>query len=290
MASQIERDGAELNTLAGYLFTAAARLWWGGRALEMGASFVALVFGVAETDSWWAALLPVVCLGVGYALRLMSADKYDTAETMKRQSVFSEGLAWPVSPLQLSEWRRKAGRANVARLATEPRDVDYYATNLLPGPGRLVSIVRESAFYTRHVYIRLRHLAVVSGSVMVVALLVVAWIVANREFPTDVSQIVARTIILAVPMVFVADFLGIALHLSRLISTIKDVEQGLGSLSSASPEQTSEALRLVSEYHCQTVSGTPALPYLWRRWHDQIKGDWDAMERMRTADAAQHEE
>jgi hypothetical protein len=79
-----------------------------------------------------------------YYLRLRFHNQYDLAETMRRQSVLTEALAWPIERVQATEWRRRAGRRILERFKLKPREADYYTTTQATGPARLVAMTLES--------------------------------------------------------------------------------------------------------------------------------------------------
>ena len=88
-------------------------------------------------------------LVVGYYLRFSFESCYDVAETMRRQSVLSEGLGWPIARSQFNEWRQRAGGKLIKVAAANPRPSDYYATGEITGPKRLAEMTFESLFWTK---------------------------------------------------------------------------------------------------------------------------------------------
>lgn len=154
MTNQSQK-GEELNQLSRILFDKASRLGWMGLGLECGGALLGVIGGytfVEHESQVVNAIVVFLLFLIGYALRIHSSDIYDSAETMRRQSVFSEALGWQIPRTQFSIWREKAGKRVLSVFEREPRDPDYYSTTQEPGPRRLLEMTDESNFYTWHLY------------------------------------------------------------------------------------------------------------------------------------------
>lgn len=104
--------GAELSQLARFLFDSAAAKWYTALTVELLAAVVSVVVslvGPTGNAATISAAILVLALFVAYGLRLRSESQYDLAETMRRQSVLTEGLGWPLDGFLVSEWKRRAG-------------------------------------------------------------------------------------------------------------------------------------------------------------------------------------
>lgn len=277
-ASPERQVGEELSQLASFLFSQATSLWWWSRGLEILAGLIVVVltvFDAGDKTSGVGAVGSTLLVVVAYVMRLFFEEKYETAETMRRQSVLCEGLDWPVSAWQKSEWERKAGSKLLSRLTQQPRAKDYYGSTSPPGARRLAEMTLESEFYTRNQYVSLRNMARTFSAVAGVAVLVVLLASANQTVPNDWGLLLARAIFVAIPVLLAADFLGWALRLHRITHELDEIEKGLDlQVRNADPSPT-EVMRLVSEYNCQVVAGIPIPGRLWRRWHDRIRTLWE---------------
>jgi hypothetical protein len=132
--------GPELNQLSRFLFDDAASNWYMSAGIEIAAGILGAILSITGASGNWALLGAVVGLAlfaVAYYLRLRFEDKYDRAETMRRQSVLTEALDWPVEPIQASEWRRRAGRKVMERFKRQPRSEGAYSPPEPVGPSRL---------------------------------------------------------------------------------------------------------------------------------------------------------
>jgi hypothetical protein len=276
MANQ--QIGEELSKAARTLFNSAARKWYGAIALEVVAGVFAAVsglFDLAPSYAVWSALLATVLLVCAYVLRLQYDHTYELAETMRRQSVLSEALDWPVSARQLSEWRRSIGKKIRLQVKATIRDPDYYDTKQAIGPARLAEMTFEAAFYTRQLYIKLRYclIGLLTAACLLVALVVFTAL--TDVVPKTAGVLIATFLLSAAPIVLTLDLLGWVLRLGRLIAAICDVEDGLRDIITKGHLDQTEVLRLVSEYNCQVIGGFPIHNWLFSRWHNEVKELWE---------------
>src|SRR6266487_5916582 len=99
--------GEELSQLARLMFDACANKWYAAFGLEVFAGILALILDLINLPSFLAfsgALVGLTLLSIAYYLRLRFEDQFHSAETMRRQSVFTEALNWSLSTVQFSEW------------------------------------------------------------------------------------------------------------------------------------------------------------------------------------------
>lgn len=219
-------------------------------------------------------------LACAYALRLSFEAIYDNAETMRRQSVLAEALDWSIEATQFSEWRRKAGRRLLKDFKLRSRDPDYYATRKPLGSGRLLEMTIESAFFTRHIYSKVRN-----GLWICVAILIMACVAVLSLAPLEGVSGGARVqlvyaLYLSLPIVISIDLLGWAIRLGRLSRSIQEIERGLERHEREREPDLQQVLRLVAEYNCQVIGGFPVPNALFRHWHDSINELWESRYRI----------
>src|SRR6266702_3994541 len=90
MNSQLR--GEELNQLARMMFDGCSDKWYAAFGLEIFAGILALILDLLNLPSIWAlggALIGLALLVFAYYLRLLFEDLFHSAETMRRQSVFT---------------------------------------------------------------------------------------------------------------------------------------------------------------------------------------------------------
>jgi hypothetical protein len=269
--------GAELSQLARFLFDSAAARWYTALSVELLAAVVSVVaslVGPTGNPATIAAALLVLALFAAYGLRLHSESQYDLAETMRRQSVLTEGLGWPLDGFQVSEWKRRAGRKLLDRLTVSPRPTDYYTTAQPPGANRFAQMMLESAFYTRNLYLKFTNwlwVAVVATAVLAFKALAVF---ATTGLADSLREQLSKVVFGLLPLFITANAFGWILRLGRITQSIADVERGLERSLNSSPVDLPDVLRQVSEYNCQVAQGIPILTWMFKRWHDDIERLW----------------
>lgn len=270
--------GEELSQLARLLFDAAAQKWYLAGGLEIVAGLLGLALGLFDIPDDWALLGAIVglcILFVAYGLRLWSEDQHETAETMRRQAVLTEGIGWPIDRHQSSKWRDKAGKRIREKFRFTPRAADYYTTEQDLSPLKMAEMTMESAFYTRLLYTRLRVLVWVAFAGAVV-MSVLALFAAGFEFTsatTDSRLVLAVSLLL--PLVLSLDLLGWALRLYRQVGSICAIEEEFERLTKDGTISVTDVLRLMAEYNCEVANGIPVLSWLFWRWHDDIRDQWE---------------
>ncbi len=271
--------GEELSQLARFLFDDCADKWYAAFGLEVVAGILALLLDLLNLPSLWAlggALLGLALLILAYYLRLLFEDQYHSAETMRRQSVLTEALDWPLSQVQYSEWQRKAGKHIRAKLKNTTRESDYYETHKPIGADKLAEMTAESAFYTRHLYLKLRWWAWVLFIAAATVFMIVSLTTLMAPVPDNVRLLIAKALYSFITLVLSANLLGWALKLGRLASAIQEVEEGLERLKNTSSLDVQQVMRLVSEYNCQVVDGLPVHSWLFKHWHNEIRELWES--------------
>lgn len=272
------KAGEELNQLSRLLFNEAAKKWYVAIALEVVAGAIATIVGVARFPDNATFILIIVASVMAvsaYVSRLRFHVQYDTAETMRRQSILSEALDWPIDKIQLSEWKQRAGKRLRTAAKTKPRVDGYYDTKKEIGPERLADMMIESAFYTRNLYIKLRTIiwiVFVAATLSVALLLIIAL---SSPLPSNAGMLISQAVLLFIPTVLSIDLLGWGIKLGGLISGIREVESDLERLVQNKVADLSQVMRIVSEYNCLVTMGMPIHNWLFNKWHDEIKELWD---------------
>jgi len=276
--NNMTRIGEELNQLSRFLFDEAANKWYLALILQVVAGLAATVLGVLSLtgDAALGAIMVVVIVTItAGVLRHFASDQYDAAEAMRRQSVLNEAIGRSITQTQMATWRQKAGKRLWDKVMAQPREADYYATQQMIGLQRLAEMTIESAFYTRHVYGKLRaRMWDIVLSAGAATLLIVTGALAS-SVPNRIQLIVARVICSLIPVALAIDLFGWALKLAKLMTGIEDVEAGLEQELRGKRPELQNILCWIDEYNCQVKSGMPIHNWLFRQWHDEIKELWE---------------
>lgn len=273
-----QKQGEQLNQFARFLFDEAANNFYLSLIIEVIAGLLAVVVNFIQMPEELSFVFAIIGFGLfafSYYLRLKFDGQYDTAETMRRQSVFSEALDWPVNSVQFSDWKIRASKAAMQRISIEKRDDDYYATKANFGARKLLEMTAESAFYTRCLYTRLEGIITTLLVVSAIAVVVVFTLLPLSLIPDQIALRIAYIIYLLLPIILSIDLLGWKLKLSRLTKSIKETESDIERLLKERRIDEKQAMRLVAEYNCQVAYGFPIHNRLFRLWHDDIKKLWE---------------
>lgn len=270
--------GEELNQLSRLLFDKAAGNWYLGLFVELLAGVLGIVFlGLLNFSANTNLVISVLLFSIWvytYWLKLRSEDYYDNAETMRRQSVLTEGLDWEISKTAFSKWRLKAGNKILEKLEIKKRDENYYATKKEAGPKRLLEMTAESAFYTRNLYVKLNERLWLSFIVITFLTVLCLGLTSTEVLTSSLKVQIAYFIFLFLPVILSIDILRWALKLGQLTKEIFDIEDKLELLSKEANLDIAQVMRLVSEYNCQVVQGIPIRNYFFKIWHDEIDSHW----------------
>lgn len=274
-----KKRGEQLNQLSRLLFDNAANKWYWAMGIEVVAGLIgisAIFFSLSDSWKLAIAILGFILLSMAYYFRLRFEDMYDTAETMRRQSILTEALGWAIDRTQFSIWRQKAGKKILDKFKLQPRNKDYYVTKHSVGPRRLLEMTLESAFWTRHLYCKLQQIIWVLFAIVVIISIVVISIAVMNIIPESSKVPIVQAVYFFLPVVLSVNLFGWALKLNRLINSICEVEKGLENLKKQRRVTEQEVMRLVSEYNCQVTSGFPIPSVLFKLWYQEIQELWEA--------------
>jgi hypothetical protein len=272
------RQGEELNQLSRLVFRRATRFWYSAISIELAAGILGVGALIARPTQNWELLLAIVgfiLFATAYYLKIVFDRRYEDAETMRRQSVLTEALNWPINRTQFSEWRLRAGRSLLREFEVESRDPDYYETQAVTGPKRLTEMTIESAFYTRHLYIEARKGVWIIFAVAAILIVGFMALAALPALPPKSSFWVTYFIFALLPVLLSIDLLYWGIKLNRLIYSLCRIEEGLDRIKEEERTELPQVLRLVAEYNCQVVRGFPIPDWFFNRHHDTIKALWN---------------
>jgi len=279
--NQNAKRGEELNQLSRLLFDNAAIKWYLAFILDLvvgGVSAIfALINGVPDNIKLASACLTVVLAIVAYILRQKFESQYDMAETMRRQSVLTEGLGYPIKILMFSEWSRRAGRKIRRKFKLVERNVDYYVTKKKPSPSRLLEMTQESAFWTRFLYSRLLELSWIILILFILIVTVVIMSLLLGTAPNSIKPTLSYAVFLIIPILITTNVIGWILKLKRLILSISEIEANIESLLEMTQPDEASVLRLVFEYNCQVVAGFPIPNFIFNSEYNKIQDEWNRL-------------
>jgi len=274
---EYNNPGRELGGLARLLFDKAVSLWYSAVLIEVSAGLLAVIIStikLSETNNVVWAVIGFILLVASYYLKETFFKKYSTAETMRRQSVLSLSLDWPIPKTQLTRWRCLSGRDVLKKNEANQLEENYYATEENFGPRKLLEMTQESAFWTRHLYYYLKKYVWGILVLSLVFLFLIITFAATNSGSGDASLELVRVVYLVLSLILSIDMLGWGLRLNRLTDEIYSIEEDLERMEVEKDLKESQVLRIVAEYNCAVVSGFPIPNILFKIYHDHISDLW----------------
>jgi hypothetical protein len=272
-----KQQGAELNQLSRILFDKAANCWQGSIILELLAGCIGVYISVAHLSLNWStvgAIVVSVIMCAAYFLKYKYEGTYDIAETMRRQSVLSEALNWPISKAQFNEWKSRAGKNILNKFTLQKRAHDYYETKNPIGPKKLAEMTFESIYWTKNLYKKIKSYSCCL-LITIIAIFVLLISVSVIPYAKQGLRIYfVYTVYLLIPVLLTIDFLGLVLRSSRHIHTLDNIERHLEQISQEETPNIEEVMRLVSEYNCIVSAGIPIPNWFFKFHHDEIAKIW----------------
>jgi hypothetical protein len=242
--------------------------------------YVAGVFAVFVHD------LPLEYPAVGLALVLVTAllaaqgEKLrDTAESLKRQHEYWQGLGIAPSKAMLAEVQVHAPGDLPREMAEILRQGLTFSSARALGPNRLLENLSESSWFTKELAAwcsaRLREIFIGSVLIALIVLLVVATSVHGGTASSSVAKCVASTLAFLMSVGVMKSWLAFERY-SREAGEIDSEAQRVLASGAAS---ALDAQRLLSEYQLLRASA-PAIPtWIWSRKRHQLNQIWNDLKR-----------
>ena len=269
----MDRQATELNQLSRLLFDKAAAFWQYSIAASFLASLVGIFASMAALglkENATLAAVAAVILAISYYLRFSFEEIHGAAETMRRQSVLSEGLGWAIPRGQFNEWRQRAGSKILKAIAANPRPDDYYETKSAKSAKRLAEMTFESVFWTKSLYRKMSSYLVTAMLAAVIISVGVLFVLPLLDLATTKRLFVVYFIYLAIPLFVSVDMLGLFLRLQRAISALTALSPNIETLANEQNPNSDQVLRLVAEYNCALAAGLPIPKWVFARHHNEI--------------------
>ncbi len=216
-------------------------------------------------------LLMLICF---YGLRWWYEDLYDTAETMRKQQVLTEGLGWEINKSDYVDWINKAGKDLRKKAEEFKRPDDYFETEEEPSPKKLLEMTIESNFYTRNLLERIKN-----GLLLIILVSLLATLITIGVTPMiskDLGSFIrlGNALLIIFPIFVSVDFIGLWLKIDRICKSLKQVELGMVNVYKNDPVEESRVLRYVFEYNSQMANSVPIHNYFFSLWHNEIAELW----------------
>lgn len=266
----------KINQLSRLLFDKASNLFYGSILAELGLGVLVAVISPKLTQATHQYILSVVSLImllIIYWNKKAAETLHSDAETMRRQSVFSQALGWNLDIVSYQMWKDKADAKTLEKLEQTPLPKDYYATKQTDPAKKLLEMTNESAFWSMHFNRRAKSvfgliLLLFTGLTLVIFLALPY--IQNAQF-------IAQALVLLIPTLLSIDALGLLFRLHMNEKELLDIYCETTKLLNKEGLTKDQplAIRWASEYNCLMVNRVPMYKYFYNWWHDDIQSKWD---------------
>jgi hypothetical protein len=230
-----------------------------------------------------AILLVVACVGQTslFLLRFSGRNRLDVAERLRRLAMLRDGMGREVDPIE------------AAILAEEVWDTTgnviphpYYTSQLPKGPGRLVDITSECAFFSGSVSGATGRIfwgvSIAATAVLIASLILIVELGAGQTK----LDIAAKAVLLGVTFWMTEDFVDMALKYRSVGAACERVLLECRRLLEQGNPSAEDAYVLLHDYDA-ALAGAPPLPNrIYRRRSERLAEIWAQTHPNRVAERA----
>lgn len=259
-----------LEGLRSVLFSSAKRWWFGG----VGAGFLAIVVVpiasasdvLKSIDTTFAALLAIL----GKVLRSCADAIRVDADRLQRANELSVGVGFPVNSAMVADVKYRYSRLAKVAEQQEANQQEYYSASGDPSPHLLVSMLRESAWWTARLAGTMECIIYTVAGIGFMASLLTLLIESTSK----------RFYGMAICSILLADLIQLGWRYHKTKSACDCVFKEFDSLSDCDVTER-DAVLTATDYHMVRSTG-PLLPdWLWKMQRKKLQDAWLHLEARR---------
>ncbi len=178
---------------------------------------------------------------------------------------------------QAVDLRAKISRP-LLKAAAEIEDPTYYASTAPSGRRRLVELLDESSFWSKHLY-RTAAFESLCVSGAVVGALVIGGLIAEPFAGAGTALAVTRSIVIFLTLLFTVDELGSAVtwrHSAEAASCVNS------QLEKIEVDHEPQLMTLFADYSVATATAAPIPQHIYEREKDRLNQLWQGRQSTRT--------
>ncbi len=203
------------------------------------------------------------------------------AEQLKRKIEFYDGLGWPLSSADMSDYLARISTKRRKAIEQSVRE-NYFASTKDKGVARSLENLQESSWWSKHLSATMGTLlAVAIGALVAGALVALAAAIAAAQQVADLqatSKVVCAVLSLAISLGSVkllSGYFGFARKSEQVEESTKTLMAKAGSVTET------DAVKLTHDYQIARA-GAPLIPdLLWSIKRDSLNALWDTYRRGR---------
>ena len=272
----MDKKSQKINQLSRLLFDKASDLFYGSMFAELVLGLVIACVSPKLTTTTQQYILSGTALFfllIIYFVKKHSETLHGDAETMRRQSVFSQSLGWGLDTISYQFWKDKAGDKLVTKLENNPLPDGYYATTQKDPAKKLLEMTNESSFWSMHFNRKAKELFI---ALLVVFILIMLFVLFALPYFSD-PEYPAQIIVLFITALLSLDAFGLVNRLHTNQEDLKKIYSKTTEIIVKKGLKKDEplAIRWASEYNCLMANRVPMFRFFYDWWHDEIQHKWD---------------
>jgi len=219
--------------------------------------------------TYFLVLAAVTSEVVAWSYRIFADRRHSLAEEGRRRALLEDGLGTSTDQLALRDLRLQFSK-KAEKMAPAYENAHYYSSEEPAGPARLRAAMRESAFWSGHLYGAAANAAgIVAGVLLVLVLAALLAVIGTNSASASVA--VARIGALFLSFLVFSDIATQALAWSDAATKSKDVYL---RLQAEDLRDQSAALAVFSDYSVATATTPPIPTFLYQRHYEHIERAW----------------
>ena len=264
-ASDASVTSPDLDGLRSILFSSAKTLWGTGLVAGYSAILVVPSFALFQFPRWPGAIVALLLVAGGMALRAWSDAIRGDADALHRANELSRGLGYPVPPRMVSDLHHQYSKLGSAARKRQRDQAEYYGADRSPSAALLAAMLRESAWWTSRLATTARNRILVAALIGLSAPVGVLL--------SDLDQVVRAYGALACGVMLV-DLFSLGWRYERLRASSKRSFEAFDRVDMEKIEDR-DAIILAANYQIARASGPLVPDWLWKRQRKRLQEAWD---------------
>lgn len=252
-----------LDGLRKTLFSAAKKCWVGGVIMGYLVVLAVPASFFLEFPRWIGAIVAALLSVSGILLRAWSDSIRGDADELHRANELFRGVGYPIEPAMIADLRYRYSHLMKSAKEHDTEQVEYYESSGDPSPHLLISMLRESAWWTAHLA-KKAQIIIYMGTA-------VGLLISLAIFLSDSTAVQFYGI--AICAVVLTDLFYLGYRYSKLHLGCDAAFRKFDSLLGASVSE-GEAIVAATSYHMVRGTGPFVPDLLWKRQREKLQDAW----------------
>lgn len=228
-----------------------------------------LALFLANTPAYLAAVAALAGQVASWVCGLRAQQVHQQAELVRRRALLVDALGETAERLDVTDLWRLFDKSTRKR-AEALHEPDYYASTLDPGPDRLMGILKESMFWSKHLYATSARRASWGVAAVITGVLIVA-ILVLPSMSGEVPLLLARGLVVFLGFVVGVDQLGTAIAWTDAKNQLEALHRRLELVSLDDMEP---CLAIFADYTAATSLAPPIPTSVYESEREGLNSLW----------------